>query len=163
MLTIRPARPEDAPAIADFWNPYIRDTAVTFSAQPKSAAQVAAMIAQRQKAGQCFLVAQQGARVVGFATYKGFRAPDGYAQAVESTVILAPDAQGKGIARALMQKLEDHARDAGMHTVIAAIGGENTGALKFHAAIGYRAAGVIVRAGRKFERWMDLHLMQKIL
>ena len=103
------------------------------------------------------------ARVVGFATYKGFRAGDGYTHSVESTVILAPDELGKGIAHALMQNLEDHARAVGIHTLIAAIGGENHRALAFHATLGFRQVGVIAEAGRKYDRWLDLHLMQKIL
>jgi phosphinothricin acetyltransferase len=64
---IRNAGAADAGAVAVLWNHYIRDTLVTFNVTEKPEAEVAALIASRQAAGQAFLVAEEG-RLVGFAT-----------------------------------------------------------------------------------------------
>jgi len=141
----------------------IRDTAVTFASEPKTGGGVAAMIAACGETGRCFLVAEMDSDVVGFATYGQFRRADGYAHTMESTIILAPAARGRGTARALMQRLEDHARRAGVHSIIAAISGDNAQAIGFHTAIGYREAGKLSAVGHKFGRRMDLHLLQKRL
>lgn len=159
-MSIRPARVEDAAEIAAFWNPIIRDTAVTFSTDEKSEADLHAMMAGR---GEAFVVAELDGAVVGFASYGGFRGGPGYAYAREHTIILSEVARGQGIGRALMQALEAQARAQGVHVLVAGISAENPAAVAFHAAIGYAEVGRMPEVGRKFDRWMDLVLMQKIL
>lgn len=155
---IRPATPADAPAIAAFWNPLIRDTVVTFNPVEKSESEIAGMIATREG----FLVADQGG-ILGFATYAQFRGGLGYAFAQEHTIILAPAGQGRGIGRALMTALADHARAHGHHILMAGVSGSNPAGIAFHAALGFAQVGRIAQAGWKFGRWHDLVLMQKML
>jgi len=161
-MIIRTATPADAAGIARFWNPLIRDTSVTFSSAEKSPAEVAALIRSRQADGHGFLVAQIADQLVGFASYGRFRT-GGYDHTVESTIILAPEARNKGVGRALMGALQDHARAAGMHVMIAGISSENPGAIGFHKALGFTDGAVLHQVGRKFGRWMGLHLLQKTL
>ena len=52
---------------------------------------------------------------------------------------------------------------AGAHSLIAAISGENPDAIAFHAALGYREVAIVPEAGCEFDRWLDLHVLQKIL
>ena len=160
---IRAALPTDAAAIAAFWNPFIRDTAVTFNPVEKSPAEISAMIKDRQAAGHGFLVAEQDGTVLGFASYAQFRGGAGYARTMEHTIILSPAAQGTGLGRALMTALEDHARAAGIHSLIAGVSAENPAGRAFQAAIGYAGIATLPQVGHKFGRWMDLVLMQKIL
>ena len=157
---IRPATASDAPAIAQVWNPWIRDTAITFSATLKSAADIARMIAERAQAGHAFLVTDD---LQGFATYAQFRAGSGYKTCMEHTIILAPRARGNGQGRALMQTLESHAAQAGAHQMIAGISAENPDGIHFHAALNYHEIARIPQAGFKFSRYIDLVLMQKFL
>lgn len=160
---IRPATADDAPALAALWNPWITGTAVTFNPTPKTADDLAAMIAARRAAGHEFLLAQDEGRLLGFATYAQFRSGAGYARSMEHTVILAPEARGRGTGRALMLALEDHARAAGAHQMIAGVSGENPEGRAFHDRLGYRLVATVPQAGYKFGRFMDLWLMQKFL
>ena len=162
-VVIRSATPGDATAICGFWNPMIRDTAVTFNPVEKSAEEVAAMITARQDDGHGFLVAEVAGTILGFATYSQFRDGAGYATCMEHTVILAPVGQGRGIGRALMAAVEDHARHGGAHQMIAGISGENPEGQAFHAACGYAQIARITEAGFKFGRNMDLVVMRKFL
>ena len=159
---IRAATSADAAALADLWNPWIRDTAITFNAQEKSPDDIARMIAERQAAGHAFLLAEDRG-LIGFATYSQFRGGIGYATCMEHTIILSPLARGQGAGRALMQAIEAQARQAGAHQMIGGVSGENPEGRAFHRAIGYREIAVIREAGFKFGRFMDLVLMQKFL
>lgn len=159
---IRAATPADADALAVLWSPWIRDTAITFNATPKTPAEIAQMIRDRQAAGHGFFVAED-AGLLGFATYSQFRGGIGYARSMEHTVILSPDARRKGAGHALMQAVESHAAAAGAHLMMAGISGENAVARAFHAKIGYVEVAIIREAGFKFGRFMDLVLMQKFL
>lgn len=160
---IRPARREDAARIAEFWSPQIRDTMITFTTVEKSPEDLAAMIAEKQASGYAFLVAEEDGLVLGFASYGQFRTGPGYARACEHTIILAPEAKGRGLGRALLLAIEDHACAAGRHIMVAAVSGGNPAGRAFHAAMGYAEVGVLPEAGWKFDRYWDLILMQKIL
>ncbi len=162
-LVIRPAGVTDAAALAALWNPWIRDTSVTFNSIEKTQCDLADMIAARQDAGHGFFLAEDGGPPLGFASYAQFRSGVGYAHAMEHTVVLAPEAHGQGVGRALMAALESHARSAGVHVMMAGVSGENAEGRAFHAALGYADVALIPQVGRKFGRWMDLVLMQKFL
>jgi len=155
---IRAARAEDAAILAAIWNPWIRETAVTFNAIEKTEADMQAMIAERD----CFLVYFNNG-LQGFATYSQFRGGIGYSTCMEHTIILTPTARGMGAGRALLAGIEAHATAAGAHQMIAGVSGENPEGRAFHAALGYHEIAIIRDAGFKFGRFMDLVLMQKFL
>ena len=157
-MKVRPARAEDAAAIAGLWNAMIRDTLPTFTTQEKTVAEVAEMIALRPG----FWVLEDGA-VEGFVTYGAFRAGPGYAATVEHSIVLAPAAQGRGGGRALLQTALEQAAAEGRHVMVAAISGANPGAVAFHERLGFRTVGRLPETGRKGGRWLDLILMQKML
>lgn len=160
---IRAATAADAQAIADIWNPVIRDTSITFNAVEKTLGDITALIASRQAAGHAVLVAEQGGTVAGFATYAQFRSGVGYAHAMEHTILLGPAAQGAGLGRALLSALETHARAAGITTLIGGVSAENAAGRAFHARMGYTQVAILQRVGFKFGRALDLVLMQKFL
>ena len=159
-MIIRRAEAVDIPAILDIWNPLIRDTSVTFTTVEKTAQGLADDLAAR---GDAFLVAEAARQILGFATYGPFRGGPGYAHTAEHSVILAGDARGRGVGRALMARLEAQARAQGIHVLIAGVSGENEGAIAFHRAIGFTQGAHLPEVGRKFDRWMDLVLLHKRL
>lgn len=158
---IRPARTGDAAAIADLWNPIIRDTVITFNPVEKTVPEIAQMIDAPPPGA--FLVAEGAAGLLGFARFFQFRGGLGYAHTMEHTINLTPDARGTGLGRAMMMALETAARGQGAHSMVAAITGSNTGSIGFHAALGYAHVGTMPQAGWKFGLWHDLVLMQKLL
>ena len=159
-MTIRPARPEDAAAIVAIWNAVIDHTAITFTTERKTHQGIEADIAAR---GPAFQVVEQDGAVAGFATYFPFRSGPGYSFTKEHSIQLAPAVRGRGLGRALMTALEDAARAEGVHSLWAGVSGENPGGVAFHARLGFAEIARLPQVGRKFDRWMDLVLMQKIL
>lgn len=159
-MIIRSAERRDAVQIAAIWNAVIENTAITFTTDLKTEVGIAGDILAR---GGGFQVAEQDGMVAGFATYGAFRGGPGYARTKEHSIMLAPQARGKGTGRALMTGLCDHARDVGVHSMWAGISGENPVAVPFHAALGFSEIARLPEVGFKFGRWMDLILMQKIL
>ena len=140
--------------------PIVRDTAITFTTVEKSEESVRADISAR---GDSFQVAVLDGDVVGFATLFPFRSGPGYAHTREHSVVLMRKAHGMGLGRALMTRLEDVARNDGIHSLFAGVSAENPDGVAFHSAIGFREVATLPEVGYKFGRWMDLTLMQKIL
>ena len=160
---IRPATSDDAAAICAIWNPIIRDTLITFNPVEKSPATVADMLADKAAVDAPFLVAEADGKLAGFATYGPFRGGDGYRFTVEHTIILDPAAQGQGVGRRLMDALVERARAAHMHSLIAGCSATNTHAIAFHRAIGFQQIARLPQVGHKFDQWIDLILLQKML
>jgi phosphinothricin acetyltransferase len=112
------------------------------------------------------VVAVDGGAVIGFAAYGGFRDTTlwpGYRFTVESSVHVVEGHHGRGVGRALMTALVEHAAAAGLHVMVAAVDGENAGSVEFHRAIGFVEVGRMPEIGRKFGRWLDLVLLQRVL
>lgn len=159
-MIIRPACAADASPLTALWNPWIETTAITFSTALKTPEGIASDIVAR---GDAFLVAEDAGRLLGFATFFAFRGGPGYARTKEHTVILAPEARGRGAGRALMTALEEVARSQQVHSLFAGVSAENPAGVAFHAALGFTEAARLPQVGYKFGRWMDLVLMQKFL
>ncbi|WP_375265261.1 GNAT family N-acetyltransferase [Planktotalea sp.] len=159
-MIVRAASPTDAQAICDIWNPIIRDTTVTFTDEAKTPPAISDLIKLRAGA---FLVAEHGGKVGGFATYFAFRGGSGYLRSKELSINLAPDMRGQGMGRALINALEAHAREQGVHSLIGAVSSENPAGQTFHHQLGYRHIATLPEVGFKFGRYIDLILMQKIL
>lgn len=162
-MKIRPAEAGDAKALAGIVNHYIRETTVSFTEDEKTVLEMALAVKTRDEAGHGFLVAEGDGDLLGYATYGPYRNGSGYRETLEHTVLLRPGAEGNGVGRALMEALEDHARAGGVHSLIGGISTENAGGIAFHRRIGFAEVGRVAQAGLKFERRIDLVLMQKLL
>ena len=161
-MKIRDAESFDATAIASIWNPVIGETEATFNNIVKSEASLRELIAGRRDSSLPVLVACVP-EVVGFVLCGQFRGGIGYARTMEHTIMLAPDARGKGIGKKLMSALEEKARHINIHSLIAGVSSANLSGVEFHRAIGYKEIARLPEVGFKFGRWYDLILMQKIL
>ena len=163
MTLIRTARPEDAKGILSVLNPIIAETTITFSPTQVTEAELCAALADHQRRGDPYLVADIDGVIAGYAKYGPFRAGDGYARTAELTIHLSPTARGHGLGRRLLNALHEHAGNAGIHSLIAGISAENAPAIAFHGKLGFAQVGLIPQAGYKFGRFIDLVLMQKFV
>ncbi|WP_118135232.1 GNAT family N-acetyltransferase [Oceanicella sp. SM1341] len=162
-MEIRDAAARDAEAMAAIVNREIRESTATWTTEERSPADMEAWIAERRAQGYPALVAEAGGRVVGYAGCGPFRSFPGYRLTAEHSVYVSPEAQGLGAGRALMAAVEAAARARGLHALVGGVGSENTASLAFHRALGFTEAGRLPEVGRKFDRWLTLILMHKLL
>ena len=162
-MKIRKAIESDAARIAEIWNPLIRETSVTFTTVEKTSSSLTADLALKAELGHPFLVLEQEGIVQGFATYGFFRPGPGYLRTMEHTVILAPAIHGQGAGRLLMARLGQYASSRDVHSLIGGVSSENSAGIAFHRRIGFEESARLSEVGYKFDRWMDLVLMQRKL
>lgn len=158
-MIVRDAIGADAGAIAKIWNREIRDGVSTFNTIEKELGTLQAAIASEA----VFKVVEDADGVLGFATFGPFRGGPGYVHSMEHSIYLAEDARGKGVGRRLMTALESEARARDIHVLVAGVGSENAAGIAFHTRLGFVEVGRMPQIGRKFDRWMDLVLLQKML
>lgn len=152
----------DASALADIYNHYIRETAITFDLHPRSVAEQAAWCEQFASAARHkLLVAERDGALAGFACSTAFRTKAAYDTTVETTVYVAPDAVGQGVGTALYGALLDALAGEDIHRAIAAITPPNPASVALHERFGFRHVATLDEVGRKFDRYHDVLWYEK--
>lgn len=163
-VRVREARREDVPAILDIYNDAVIHTTASYDLEPVSLESRYAWFDSRLASGFPVLVAEgSGGEVLGFASYGPFREKAAYAGTVEHSVYIAPGQRGGGLGLRLMQELIARARAQGVHVMVGGVDGDNLGSLRFHERLGFSEVARMPQVGRKFDRWLDLVFMQRIL
>ena len=105
----------------------------------------------------------EGGQLLGFATYGTFRAWPAYKYSVEHSVYVQQASRGRGVGKALMQRLIESATEQQLHVMVGGIDAGNERSVAFHQRLGFSHAGTIKQAGFKFGRWLDLAFYQLTL
>jgi phosphinothricin acetyltransferase len=164
MPLIRPSRDEDLDAITRIYGHHVLHGTGTFETTPPSVADMTTRRADVLAKGLPWLVVEDGGELLGFAYGNWFKPRPAYRFSVEDSIYMAPEAAGKGLGRALLAELLAALERAGVRKVMAVIGDSaNAGSIGVHRALGFEPAGVISSCGWKFDRWLDIVLMQKPL
>ncbi|WP_326533315.1 GNAT family N-acetyltransferase [Pseudorhodoferax sp.] len=164
MPSIRPSTDADVPAIAAIYTHHVLHGTGTFEIDPPSAEDMAARRADVLSKGLPYLVAEEDGRVLGFAYCNWFKPRPAYRFSAEDSIYLAPEAAGRGLGRQLLTALAQEAEARGVRKLIAVIGDSaNAGSVGVHRALGFEHVGLIRSCGWKFERWLDIVLMEKTL
>ena len=163
MIAIRPARPEDAAAIAAIYAPYVLSGTVSFETEAPDARAIRARIAASNGLYP-WLVATSGdgedAGVVAYAYATRFRDRPAYRYVVETSIYVSGSVQGNGVGRLLYEALIDTLRAQGFTQAIGVISLPNDGSITLHEAVGFRRAGVYREIGFKQGRWIDVGFWQ---
>jgi phosphinothricin acetyltransferase len=162
-VSLRTAEARDAEAIADIYNYEVEHTTATFDLVPRSIEAQREWIAARTGAFSAIVADDREHGVVGFAALSTYRDRAGYRTTVENSVYVHRDHQRRGIGKLLLAGLLDVARDSGFHTVIARIDSQGQGSIALHRSLGFVEVGVEREIGRKFGRWLDSVIMQRML
>ena len=114
------------------------------------------------QAGLPYLVAERDGRVAGYAYANQFRPRAAYRSTVEDSVYVSHDAIGLGIGQALLNELIERCTAMGLRQMLAVIGdSQNAASIGAHRACGFSYVGVMTSVGRKFDRWVDVVIMQR--
>ncbi len=162
-LSIRLAEPGDAEAIRVIYNLEVTSATSTFDLVPRSLPEQRAWLAARSGAFSAIVAADDAGTVVGFASLSPYKERAAYRTTVEDSVYVDRDRGGEGIGTALLTRLLEIARASGFHTVMARIEASGAASRALHARCGFELVGIEREVGRKFNRWLDVAVMQKVL
>jgi phosphinothricin acetyltransferase len=163
-LLIRTSTSADLPAITAIYGLAVSAGTGTFELEPPALDEMARRHAELLARGLPWLVAEVDAKVLGYACAQPFRPRPGYRYSLEDSVYLHPDAQRRGVGRMLLCELIGRAEALGARQMLAVIGdADNHGSVALHRALGFHPVGTFKDVGRKFERWLDVVLMQRAL
>ena len=159
---IRHAGPADAEAIRAIYNYEIENETATFDLVPRSMEDQLAW--QNARSGAfCVFVAELDGEVVGFGALSPYKERPAYRTTVEDSVYVRRDLSRHGIGRAILAHLLQTAADGGFHSVMARITTLSEGSIALHSALGFQLVGIEREVGRKFNKWLDVALMQYLI
>ncbi|WP_027133685.1 GNAT family N-acetyltransferase [Geminicoccus roseus] len=165
MYTISDATSADLDACQAIYAHWVATGTGSFELDAPDLAEIVRRHAEVVGRGLPWLVAvdAQG-RILGYAYANWFRPRLAYRFAAETSIYVAPDQHGRGLGRALLQELLTRCEAAGIRQALALIGDSaNAGSIGVHASLGFEHAGVLKASGWKFDRWLDVVIMQKAL
>ncbi|MEQ1787693.1 MAG: N-acetyltransferase family protein [Acidimicrobiales bacterium] len=161
-MDLRPATPDDAASICEIYNLEVTTSTATFDLVPRSLEEQRAWQAERTGA-RAVIVAVSDGDVVGFASLSPWRDRPAYATTVEDSVYVHRAHHGQGVGRALLTELITTATAHGFHACMARIVGGHDASIALHASCGFEVVGTEREVGRKFGRWLDVVLMERLL
>jgi L-amino acid N-acyltransferase YncA len=168
-LAIRPATEDDLPAINAVYNYYVSTSTTNYDLEPLSLEERRRWFTGRAAIHPVIVVIQpddageQGEKLVGWGSLNVFRTKPGYRFTVENSVYVHPDHQRQGVGSAIIEHQIVEAKALGLHAIVAGIDAEQTASLALHAKHGFVEVARFPEVGRKFDRWLDVVFMQRLI
>jgi phosphinothricin acetyltransferase len=163
-VSIRPAVPADIPAITRIYAHAVRHGTASFELDAPDQAEMTRRMRALLDGGFPYLAAEADGALLGYAYAGPYRARPAYRFTVEDSIYVDPQAQRRGVGRALLDRLIADATSRNFRLMIAVIGdSEQKPSIELHRAAGFEMVGTFKNVGYKFERWLDSVLMQLAL
>jgi len=162
-IVLREATAGDAGAIASIYNHEVTATTTTFDLVPRTLEEQIAWISARSGAFTAIVAANAEGIILGFGALSPYKERAAYRTSVEDSVYVDRSLARRGIGRLLLTHLLDIAENSGFHAVFARIEAAGTASRALHASCGFELVGVERETGRKFNKWLDVAVMQCLI
>ena len=162
-MYLRLAEHSDAEPIRRIYNAEVVGSTATFDLRPRTVAEQTAWMAEHQSTYPVVVAVDERGTVLGFGSLSTYRDRPSYSTTVENSVYVDEGQRGRGIGRSLLEELVRLGTLHGFHSMIARVGGGNGASIALHEACGFELVGVEKEIGRKFNRWLDVAVLQRML
>lgn len=162
-IKIRLAILSDLPTILEIVNHAILNTTAIYDYEARTLEEQQLWFEEKHVSKFPVVVAESNGEVLGFGTFGTFRTKIGYKFTIEHSVYVSEKAIGKAIGKLILQKLIDLAKEQNYHSMIGVIDASNSGSIEFHKKFGFIETGILKEVGYKFDKWLDVSLMQLFL
>lgn len=162
-MHVRLAELSDSESVRRIYNAEVLGSTATFDLRARTEEEHRAWMAEHQGTYPVVVAVDDDGTVLGFGSLSTYRDRPSYATTVENSVYVDAGRRGEGIGRALLEELVRLGTLHGFHSMIARVGGDNTASIALHEACGFEPVGVEREIGRKFNRWLDVAVLQRML
>jgi phosphinothricin acetyltransferase len=160
--TLRSATREDAAAINDIQNFYVERSTVTFLTKPVTLEERLAWF-DGHSAAHPITVAASAGTIVGWGSLGSFRSAPAYGHTSELSVYVHHEWHRRGIGHAIVEDLVERARALEHRAIVGVCCSEATASISLLETLGFARVGHLPQVGRKFGRWLDIGLVQRLI
>ncbi len=162
-IVIRQAGEDDLPAILVIYNEAVLNSTSTFDVEPRTVEAHRCWFEDASAHPYAVLVAERGGEVLAWGCLHRFGSKPAYRFTTENSVYVRADVRGQGVGKVVLEALLAKAAANGFRSVIARVTADNPVSVQLHERLGFRTVGVEREVGYKFERWLDVVVMQRPL
>ncbi|MBI3555646.1 MAG: N-acetyltransferase [Deltaproteobacteria bacterium] len=152
---IRLATEADAQALLFIYEPYIRDTVITFEIDSPGVDEFRRRIRDTMKCLP-WLVFEDEGKIVGYAYAGRHHERAAYQWSANVSVYLASTHHRKGIGKKLYTELFRILRAQGYYTLYGGITLPNAASVAIHESFGFKPTAMYANVGYKFGKWHDV-------
>lgn len=163
MINIRNAQEADLPALLEIYNDIILNTTAVYDYEPHTIEMRRQWFDTKRQQGFPVFVAGENGCIEGFSSLGPFRAWAAYKYTAEISIYVSAEHRGRGIGKLLLQPLIEAAQNMKLHTLVAGIDATNESSLRLHRSFGFEEVAHFKEVGWKFDRWLDLKFLQRII
>lgn len=162
-FVIRRVKESDASSITQIYNYYIKETTVTFEIDPLTVDNMLQRI-KGISAKYPYFVAVENDNIVGYCYVHPWKERAAFCHTFEVTIYIDSTHKEKGLGKQMMEHLVEACKNMEeCHVLIASITEENKVSLAFHKRMGFEEASLFKKVGYKFDRWLDVIDMERII
>ena len=162
-MIVRPALPADLPGILAIYNYAVLNLTATADYEEQTLETRTLWYEDRISKGFAVLVAEEAGEIVGWGALNPYHIRVGYRFTAENSVYVAQTHLRKGVGKAILMRLIEAGKAQGLHTILAVIDADNEASIALHAAFGFEQAGFYKQTFTKFDRWLNVVVMQLML
>jgi len=160
-MPVRPAAPQDLPAIQAIYAHHVLHGLASFEEVPPPVEEMRRRYDDIVRQGLPYLAAEEAGELLGYGYCSLYRTRSAYRYTLEDSIYVKQGRQGKGIGKAILAELIARCTALNYRQIIAVIGDSaNAGSIRLHASLGFVRAGLLRSTGYKFGRWVDSVYMQ---
>ena len=161
---MRPATPDDLPAIHEIYGYHVLNGLASFEEQPPPLDELHRRFDDVRQRGLPWLAADFGGVLAGYGYCAPYRARSAYRFSLEDSIYVRHGSEGKGVGSALLRELIQRCEGLGYRQLVAVIGDSgNAASINLHASFGFLRVATLRSIGFKFGRWVDSVVMQRPL
>jgi L-amino acid N-acyltransferase YncA len=162
-MELRLATLDDAEAIREIYNVEVTTSTATFDLVPRSLEAQREWMGSRSGAHAVVVAVDETGLVRAFGSLSPWRDRPAYSTSVEDSVYVHREHHGQGLGKAVLTELVDTAVRHGFHACMARIVGGHEASIALHRSCGFEIVGTEREIGRKFGKWLDVVLMERLL
>jgi len=162
-LRVRQAGPDDAEAICRIYNQGIEDRVATLETELRTPQERRQRLAARGPRHPVIVAEEADGAVRGWGSLNAFNARDAYRFVAGFSIYVERGARGRGVGRAMLERLIELAREHGYHKLVLSAFPSNASGMALYERLGFRTVGVYREQGQLDGRWLDTIVMEKLL
>ncbi len=163
MITIRPARADDAEAICRIYNQGIEDRVATLETELRTPEERHQWLASRGPRHPVVVAEVARGVVAGWGSLNVFNTRAAYRFVADFSIYVERAHRGTGIGSLLLTRLIELGHEHGYHKLVLSAFPTNVSGMALYTKLGFRTVGIYREQGLLDGRWVDTVIMEKLL
>lgn len=168
-MDVRDATPEDVEPIAGIYHYYVRTNICTLETSQPSTEAIRNDFFKGFASHSPFIVAAESTtgKICGYAYTGPFNERSGYKYTCEDSIYIHPGYRGKGLGKQLLKTLleklratSDTAQVIAKMSILPDQTVEQLPSGRLHISLGFEVVGRLRKVGYKFDKWIDVIILQ---